>query len=159
MIVQGDEFDETFTISSITFASVPGMGDATTFFQLYVDLGYCADSELCDVYENNYVSGTKTRVFERNSNYTITANSPTITFDTPFVFDPAQGNLIIDIIWPDGEGEIYTYNFPTLGVSAISGAYDLPSGYSFTDMSHLVLEGELSLCESTFASIKRMFIK
>ncbi len=157
MIVQGDEFEEPFTISSITFSSVPGTGEETTFYQFSVDLGYCASTELDSAYEENYVSGTKTRVFERTSNFTVFSHSPTLYFDSPFVFDPSEGNLIIDIVWPDGEGEFYIFNFPTPGVSAISGAYDLPTGYPLTDMSHLLIGGELAMTQSTFAGIKSLF--
>ena len=157
MIVQASEFEEPFTISSITFFPVPGTGEETIFYQLSIDLGYCTSAELESVYEGNYLSGTKTRVFERNSSFTVSSHSPTLYFDSPFVYNPAEGNLIIDMVWPDGEGEFYTYNFPTPGASAISGAYDIPEGYVLTDMSHLLIQGELSMEQSTFAGIKGSF--
>lgn len=145
------------TIRSITFDPVTGTGEETTFYEFSVDMGYCSNSELGTVYEANYTSGSKTRVFETTTNFTIAASSPTIYFDTPFLYNPAEGNLIIDIIWPDGEGEFYSYNFATAGVSSISGTYDISEGYAFTDMSHLFFSDALSFDQLTFAGIKASF--
>lgn len=155
--MQANEFSEPMAINSITFDAVTGTGGETTFYELFVDMGYCAGSELVTVYDTNYMSGSKIRVFETTSNITISAASPTIYFDTSFPYNPAEGNLIVDIIWPDGEGEFYSYNFPTAGVSSISGAYDLPEGFAFTDMSHLFLSDALSLEQLSFAGIKASF--
>lgn len=145
------------TIRSITFDAVAGTGEETTFYELSVDMGYCVSGELGTVYEANYTSGSKTRVFETTTTITIAASSPTIYFDTPFPYNPVEGNLIIDIVWPDGEGEFLSYNFATAGVSSVSGAYDLSEGYPFTDMSHLFLSDALSFDQLTFAGIKSSF--
>ena len=155
--MSGSEFEESVVISSITFDPVAGTGNEVTFYELSVDMGYCSNEGLAPNYDSNYTSGSKTRVFETTSPVTILASAPTIVFDTPFHYDPAQGNLIIDVVWPDGEGEIYTYNFPTAEISSISGAYDLPEGNPFTDMSHLYINYALSLNQSTFAGLKASF--
>jgi len=145
------------TINSIGFDTVPGTGQQVTFYELSLDLGYCNAGELSSVYESNYVSGTKIRVFEINDPVVVQASSPEIVFNTPFFYDPAAGNLIIDMIWPDGDGEFYSFNFATAGVSSISGAYDLSNGDAFTDMSHLYINGAQSLSQLTFAGIKASF--
>ena len=143
--MQSDDFSEPITINSISFDAVPGTGQQVTFYELSLDLGYCCSEELSTVYESNYVSGTKARVFETTDPIVVQASSPEIVFSTPFFYDPAAGNLIIDMIWPDGDGEFYSFNFATPGVSSISGAYDLPEGDAFTDMSHMFLNGTLDL--------------
>ncbi|MCP4646335.1 MAG: hypothetical protein GY852_01200, partial [bacterium] len=108
--MQADDIPQPLTIHSITFDPVPGGGEVT-FYEFSVDLGYCISDELGLIYEENYKEGSKTRVFETFSNITFTASSPTINFDIPFSYSPEEGNLIIDIIWPDGENEFFTYNF------------------------------------------------
>ena len=155
--MQSDDFSEPITINSISFDAVPGTGQQVTFYELSLDLGYCCSEELSTVYESNYVSGTKARVFETTDPIVVQASSPEIVFTTPFFYDPAAGNLIIDMIWPDGDGEFYSFNFATPGVSSISGAYDLPEGDAFTDMSHMFLNGTLDLSQLTFAGIKASF--
>lgn len=152
-----DDFSEPMTINSISFDAVPGTGQQVTFYELSMDLGYCNAGELSTVYESNYASGTKIRVFETTDPVVVQASSPEIVFSTPFFYDPSAGNLIIDLIWPDGAGEFYSFNFATAGVSSISGAYDLPNGDAFTDMSHLYLNGAQSLSQLTFAGIKASF--
>ncbi|MCK5786326.1 MAG: hypothetical protein KAH54_07190 [Candidatus Sabulitectum sp.] len=144
------------SITSITFNPSPP-GTEVTFFEYYVDLGYCSSNELGAIYESNYVSGSKTRVFEKTSNVTFFAADPTIYFDTPFVFDPANGNLIIEIAWPDGEDEIYTYSSGTSGITCINGDYNSPIGDEFSDMSHMFINGDLALEQMTFAGIKASF--
>lgn len=155
--MQSDDFSEPITINSISFDAVPGTGQEVTFYELSLDLGYCNAGVLSTVYESNYVSGTKARVFETTDPIVVQASSPEIVFSTPFFYDPAAGNLIIDMIWPDGDGEFYSFNFATPGVSSISGAYDLPEGDAFTDMSHMFLNGTLDLSQLTFAGIKASF--
>jgi hypothetical protein len=146
-------------ISSVAFKPVPGMGTSVTFVQFYVDMGYCSSDELGPNYDNNYVSGTKTRVFSRNSSYTVTATSPwtPLVLDTPFYYIPASGNLIIDIAWPDAEGEFYSYNFTTPGLSSVGGAYGEATGDTFNDMPQLLIEGVYSMGQMTFAGIKATF--
>ena len=147
------------TISSISFVHAPGAQRAeATFYEFYLDMGYCSNNELGAYYAENYVSGSKIRVFERTGNITFYASDPTIYFDSPFFFNPVNGNLIIDISWPDGEDEFYVYNHGTAGVSCVtSGFYD-PSGYVFTDMAHLFLQGTWSMEQTTFAGIKASFM-
>jgi hypothetical protein len=157
VIVKSNEFSEPVTISSIVFDAVPGTGQQVTFYELSLHLGYCLSEELTTVYESNYASGSKKTVFETTNSITIQASSPEIVFETPFFYDPSTGNLIIDLVWPDGEGEFYSFNFATAGVSSVSGTYDDPDGYAFTDMSHLFINGALGFDQQTFAGIKASF--
>lgn len=49
--MQANEFSEPMAINSITFDAVTGTGEETTFYELYVDMGYAAGSELVTVYD------------------------------------------------------------------------------------------------------------
>lgn len=130
------------------------------FTELYVHMGYCSSSDLTENYLENYVSGTRTSVFERASAFTVNATYPwtTITLDTPFWYDPSAGNLILEIEWPDGNDEIYTFNYGTPGVgSLVMGFYDISYGGVFQEAPYLKLDGVLALDQTTFAGIKASF--
>jgi hypothetical protein len=146
------------TISSVSFS--PSSGESVMFYQFYMYMGYCADSELGTVYDDNYISGTRTSVISNTGGYSLTSATPWtgLPLDTPFFFDPAAGNLIIEIAWPDGEGEIYTFDHATAGVSMVSSGYGQSSGDTFTQGPYLLLEGAYSLEQVTFAGIKASFL-
>ncbi|MCD4707715.1 MAG: hypothetical protein K8S62_08245 [Candidatus Sabulitectum sp.] len=144
-------------INSITFDPSPGPGTEVTFDEFHVYMGYCANDELSATYDANYVNGWKYKVFERTSSVTFHASDPTIYFDTPFFYVPANGNLIMDIAWPDGEDEFYTYSSGTTGLTCVHGAYGSPSGDQYMETSHLFINGEMTLNQMTFAGIKASF--
>ena len=130
------------------------------FTALSLHMGYCSSDNLTENYADNYVSGTRTSVFERSSAYTVNASYPwtTIPLDTPFWYDPTAGNLIVEVEWPDGNNEIYTFNYSTPGVnSLVMGFYGLSYGNAFQNGPYLKFEGTLSLDQTTFAGIKASF--
>lgn len=146
-------------ISSISYDPVQGMGDQVNFVSFSIDMGYCSSDELDPIYDTNYISGSKVRVFERTSAYTVNAVFPwtEIVLDTPFVFDPTVGNLIIEIQWPDGDAQIYSFDYATAGISLVTGAYGAGSGNGFTQAPHLLIQGEDAFSQMTFAGIKATF--
>ncbi|PIE51367.1 hypothetical protein CSA37_12545 [Candidatus Fermentibacteria bacterium] len=146
-------------IGSIAFHPVPGTGDEVIFDALYIDMGYCSDDELGTVFDDNYTLGYKLRVLERTSSYTVQSVQPwtSIELDTPFWYEPSKGNLIIELGWPDGSEEFYSYDFPTPGNSLLKGGYESSTGALYTQCPHLMLEGPEELEQSTFASIKATF--
>lgn len=146
------------TISSIAWNTVPGY-DFVNFDAFYIHMGYCASDELTETFDSNYIPGSKIQVFQRTSAYTVNAVYPwtAISLDTPFFYDPAEGNLIIEIDWPNGDHEIYTFNYGTGSNSLVMGSYGASTGTVFTDAPYLQLEGELSLSQTTFAGIKATF--
>lgn len=150
-------FSEAMTISSISFSPVTGTGTEVTFYEFYVDMGYCASEELSATYNANYVGGVRYRVFERTSPVTFNASDLTIYFDTPFFYVPANGNLILDISWPEGTDQIYTFSSSTTGFTNVQGAYGLPTGEQFMETPHMFINGELALNQMTFAGIKASF--
>ncbi len=156
-MVQASEFPEAMTISSITFDPSPGPGTEVTFDEFHVYMGYCANDELNATYDANYINGWKYKVFERTSTVTFFASDPTIYFDTPFFYVPASGNLILDIAWPNGEDEFYTYSSGTTGFTCVYGSYDSPTGDQYMEISHLFINGALALDQMTFAGIKASF--
>ena len=145
-------------ISSISFFLAPGgAANRVTFFEYSLYMGYCASDELGPTYNDNYVNGWKYLVFERTSPFTFYETDPTVYFDTPFFYDPANGNLVFEIAWPDGEDEIRTFASATTGISCVNGGFGLPTGDMFSETPHILINGEMALNQSTFAGIKASF--
>ena len=151
-------FSEPMVISSISFFKAPGATeDRVTFYEYYVYMGYCASNELGAYYNSNYINGVKYTVLERTDPITFYDTDPTIYFDTPFFYDPANGNLLFEIAWPDGRDEIYTYSSTESLTTCVYGAYDLPYGEQYYERPHILLNGEMALEQTTFAGIKALF--
>ncbi|MCK5035316.1 MAG: hypothetical protein KAS73_05435 [Candidatus Sabulitectum sp.] len=158
MIAQSTEFSAPMIISSLTFFLAPGaVEDHVTFDEYYVYLGYCSSNELSATYDDNYVNGWKYPVLERTSPITFLETDPTIYFDTPFFYDPANGNLVFEIAWPNGEDEIYTYTSVTASNTCVYGDYYLSAGDQWTELPHVLINGDLALANTTFAGIKASF--
>lgn len=159
VIVPSDEFSEAMTINAVSWAPFEGLGDNVNFNAFTIDMGLCAADILNPMFDTNYISGTKIRVFERAAGFSVSAAYPwtTITLDTPFFYDPSAGSLILEIQWPSGNEQIYTFDFPTEGASIIKGGFGAASGDPFPQAPHLLIEGELSLSQMTFAGIKATF--
>lgn len=141
----------------MTFYPSPGPGTEVTFDEFVVYLGYCANDELGATYDANYIGGVKYKVFERTNPITFLHTDLTIYFDTPFFYLPANGNLVFEVIWPDGKDEIYTYSSGTSGLTCVYGSFDLPSGDQYMETPHFLLNGEMALNQMTFAGIKASF--
>ncbi len=158
MVVNASEFSEAMVINSISFFTGPGgQTNSVTFDEFYVDMGYCANDELGDRYDANYINGTKYRVFDSATPVTFQDTDPTIYFETPFFYVPANGNLVFEIAWPNGEDEIYTFYSTTTGNHTVSGAYDSPTGNPWMEVPHILINGDMALNQMTFAGIKASF--
>ncbi len=158
MVVNANEFSEAMVINSITFFKAPGGSErSVTFDEFYVYMGYCAGSELGTSYDDNYINGVKYTVYESASPVVFQDTDPTIYFDSPFFYVPANGNLVFEIAWPNGKDEIYTYFSTTTGINTIYGAYDNPVGDPWPEMPHILINGDLALEQATFAGIKASF--
>ena len=59
MIVRASEFCEAMMISSISFVEAPSQGSEATFYEFYLDMGYCSNNELGANFEDNYIGGSK----------------------------------------------------------------------------------------------------
>jgi len=151
-------FSEPMLINSISFFKAPGAAEnRVTFFEYYVYLGYCDSDELGVFYNHNYTNGMRYKVFERTDPVTFYDTDPTIYFDSPFFYDPAEGNLVFEILWPEGKDEIYTFSSAASVGSCIFGGYGVASGKQYSEVPHILLNGETALSQTTFAGIKALF--
>jgi len=158
VVVEANEFSDAMVINAIEFFLAPGaVEDHVDFFEFYVYMGYCSSDELSTNYDDNYINGWKYLVFERTSPVTFHSSDPIINFDTPFFYQPSQGNLVFEIAWPDGEKEFYTYDSIEDGNTLVHGGYGLETGDQYTLRPHLLIHGDLALEQTTFAGIKASF--
>ena len=156
VIVDSSEFSEAMLLSSITFFAAPG-SEEVTFDEFYIDLGYCTNENLTENFNSNYVNGLKYPVLERTSPITYYYTDPTIVFDTPFFYIPANGNLVLEFAWPGGDGEIFTFASETSSFKSVAGSYDSTTGDPLPEFPHLLINGDLALEQMTFAGLKATF--
>ena len=157
VIVDASEFSEAMVINSITFFPYAVDTEEVTLDNFCVNLGYCSSGYLAANFDSNYVNGLKYRVFERTSPYTFYNTDLTVYFDTPFFYEPANGNLLLEITWLGGEHEIFTFDSDTSGFTAVYGSYASQAGDLFREIPHLLINGEMALEQMTFAGLKATF--
>ncbi len=152
----GGEIGSAILIESISFEPVDPTS-SVFFNEFTIYLGPCSSDELGTDFEANYLPGIKTEVFNR-TDWTLDASPGwfTIEFDTPYWYS-GSGNLIIDFEWPDGEHEIYNFNWDTGSNRALYADYGEPTGTNMTDIPHMLLNGTLALDQNTFGAIKALF--
>jgi len=156
VVVLDDEIGSAIEITSLSW-NPSDTTHAVTFDELTIYIGRCNTDELGTDFEANYLPGSKILVYnDTNLSFEAGTGWFSIDLDTPYFYDGTQ-NLIIDVEWPDGSGEIYTYNWYTGANRALSGAYGAPSGNLEQTLSHLLLNGTLALNQSTFGRIKTLF--
>ena len=157
VIVDSSEFSEPMLISSITFFPTSGSTGDVTFDEFYVYLGYCTNEYLTENFNSNFENDMKYSVLERSNPITYHYTDPTIVFDTPFFYIPANGNLVLEFAWPGGDGEIFTFAADTSNFMSVAGSYDSATGDQLLEFPHLLINGEMELEQMTFAGLKATF--
>lgn len=121
-------------------------------------MGQSELDELGTCFDDNYIPGSKTLVFDQDSVITGGAEDEwfTLYLDTPFEYQ-GQSNLIIELeslycktiyVWGWDTGinrNLYTYSSGSSG-----GALD-------TSLPHLQIHGSVELQQNTFAGVKKLF--
>ena len=156
MVVHTDEIGMPVLIESLAWKKTTSGTPSASLDDFKIYMGYCASDELGTVFEDNYVPGTKTLVFQGNP--FVLSGSPDqwmpLDLDTPFLFDNSQ-NLIIDVEWSDGSGTVYVYHWDSGSGRSLSSDYGSPSGYVQNIVSHMQLTGsETAVEETTFGGLK-----
>ena len=121
-------------------------------------MGQSELDELTGVFDNNYIPGSKTLVFDQDS--VVTGGNAdewfTLLLDTPFEYD-GQTNLIIDMETLYCS-TIYVWGWET-GITRNIYSYlpGSPTGGPDTEIPHLQIHGSLELQSNTFGRIKTLF--
>ncbi len=147
-------------ISSVSWQRGGSAGSASgtyNSFKLY--MGLSSADELTNTFENNYIAGTKTLVYETSSQ--VMSAGPdewmTITLDTPFWYNGVD-NLVFELQWQGGANMFYTYMWETGSNRGLMADYPyMEQGTLSTSMSELGFEGDLGFVPLTFGGIKASF--
>ncbi len=142
-------------IESISFKVVSGEKVFLEEFQIY--LGHSSLDELEPEFDDNYISGTKTRVFNQSDVWLYSPGPGewmTIELEDSFWYNGSD-NLLVDFAWPSGESAIYVMGWSDSDVDrSVNGEYDNPIGTQSPESLLLRFNGTLSLEPATFGSIK-----
>ena len=147
------------TIESVSWQRVAaGTGDSTaTFPDFHLYMGLCGQDCLGTEFDQNYLPGSRTLVFEGDP--LLVSGSPgewyTINLQTPFWYD-GQHSLLVELSWDGATGSFHTYlwNSPGVPRSLKAPTPDGPTGFLSSQMSELMLDGTTGLTSETFGYIK-----
>jgi hypothetical protein len=162
--VHDDEIGGAFDIQTLSLKRhSSGSTSAPTWlydFQIYAGL---TDQEtLGSTFDTNFIPGTRTLVFSRDSLFIEVEPNAwiDIVLDDSFWYE-GDHNLVLEILWSAGEETgtecAYTWHWNTGQMRCLSGYYNASSGSLTSVIPHMVLTGTTGLDQSTFAAIKTYF--
>ncbi len=161
VVVLASEMGDAMEIESFSWKRSVGGEPFGTFEDFSVYVGLCDSDELTTNYDGNYMSGTRTLVFEGGAGFEIGTPSPNdwfdLTLDTPYWYNGSD-NLLIELEWSSGSGSLYTWHWNSGSQRSVIGAYGQSTGdYTESLVPNLRLNGDLALDQSTWAGVKAAF--
>jgi len=163
VVVLDEEIGGNLHVTDVGVQVHPAADPSAEFNDVKIYMGYCTSDQLVSTFEDNYVEGSRTQVFD-SSTYVFSGSASewcTIQLDTPFTYWLGQGNLLIEVTWssPVDNQSFYTYGWDTGTIRAVAataaGAPSTPAGSLSSAMTRLELVGGFMDLESTtFAGIK-----
>jgi len=160
VVVHASDIGDAIEIESFSWKRSPSPDDHGTFNDMVIYMGLCGSDQLGMIFDDNYIPGTRILVLSGNPYTTQTVGVNEwfeFTFDTPFWYN-GQDNLLIEIQWSSASGSLYSWNWNGGSDRCVYGLYGQPSGLVLnSNVPNLLLNGTLSLENSTFARIKAAF--
>jgi hypothetical protein len=154
LVAFSDELGSAIEIQSLSLQIFSGTRVHLDALQIY--LGHTDAAELQPEFDSNYISGTKTLVYD-HSDLWLTAGAPgewlTIDLDNSFWYNGSD-NLIIEFDWPGGSESIYVWGWVGQVNRSVAGAYDDTEGFVSWESIKMRLNGTLALEPITFGAIK-----
>lgn len=157
------EMTGSMTIGSIAWQRGGSSGAETGYynnFQLY--MGLASSAQLLNNFEDNYIPGTRTLVYETPTQTMSAAPNQwmTISLDTPFWYNGTD-NLIVELIWSGGTNMFFTYKWNTGDFRALENDSNIyaPTGTLSQNMSQLMFDGPLALTPYSFGAIKALWME
>lgn len=166
VVVLDQEIGSDLDVTELGWQVHPVAQNSAEFADLNIYLGLCAEETLGSSFDDNYISGTRTLVYHSDSE--VLSGSPEdwsmITLDSPYLYDPAEGNLIIEVTWSScvDHKSFYVHSWDTGAIRAVgytqAGAPSQPTGSLSSAMPRLKLTGTSSgsLTSLTFGSVKAL---
>jgi len=123
-------------------------GSGSEFGDFNIYMGYCIGDSLETSFDQNWLAGSRTQVFHRETVLLEAFPEEWFGFrlDSSFVYN-GSGNLLIEVRWTGGSGSMSTYlnnpGHPSLCLKASTS--DSPSGYLTATRCQFRLEGIIPL--------------
>lgn len=162
VVALDSEIGSAMDISSIAWQRADAGDDQGHYYTAKIYMGLCSSDQLSSNFENNWIPGSRTLVFETaqlDLNATPGEWEP-VVLQTPYWYN-GQDNLLIEVQWAsaDTNYSFYTWKWNT-GTARSVKATSLGSatGVLSTQMSELQLTGTMSLDGATFAEVKTLTI-
>jgi hypothetical protein len=158
-VVLTDEMGGGLTIEEISWCSFYASPDGV-YQDVEIHLGLCASDTLGQVFDDNYIPGTKTLVLSADT--LVAELQPdqwfTIGLDEPYSYT-GEENLLIDIYHEPGGSGLYTWSW-SAGEGRSVGTFSAPWTQGSLDdlVPWMIISGSLSLERSTFAGVKVVLV-
>jgi len=164
VVVLDEEIGSGFTIDEISLQGHPAGDHSAEFSTVKIYMGLCASDQLGSTFDDNYIDGTRMLVYEA-STATFAAETDqwsAIALDDQYIYDPSQGNLIVEITWEFSidHKSFYVRSWDTGTIRAVAstqaGAPSQPTGSLSSALPRLMLTGTAqgSLETLTFGAVK-----
>lgn len=154
MVAFSDELGSAIEIHSLSFQIFSGTKVHLDALQIY--MGLTDATELQTEFDSNYISGTKTLVYD-HSDLWLNAGAPgewlTIDLDNSFWYNGSD-NLIMEFDWPGGSESIYVWGWVGQVNRSVAGMYGNTAGDASWESLLMRLNGTLALESTTFGAIK-----
>jgi len=162
VVVLDEEMGNAMTVESIACKRYsPGNPAVGLFIDFEICMGLTGNDILGPVFDDNYIPGSRTTVFERDS----ISLSPdpddwqVFELDTPYWYN-GEDNLLIEFLWSEGETEdecLYSWHWNTGTIRSLAGEYEDVSGTMSSLVVMLRFEGSLGFVQTTHGAIKSLF--
>jgi hypothetical protein len=161
VVVLESEIGSAMDILSLAWQRAESGSSEGHYYGVEIYMGLCAGDELEATFDNNWIPGTRTLVFAADTlDLSGDANDWTpIILDYPYWYGGGQ-NLLIDLQWTSANTaySFYTWRWDTGAVRSVKAvSLAAPAGVLSTQMSELMLSGDLALPQITFGGIKTLF--
>ncbi len=153
-MVDSDDIGTAMDITSLSWHVQ--YGTEVTLDGLQIFMGTCANDELTEVFDDNFISGTRIKVYDR-STVTLTSSGPgswlEVPLDRTFWYN-GDDNLLMEFSWSSGSNSIYVWGWDPGLNQTLFGSYGASSGDLEKVSLHMRLNGALDLTATTFGAIK-----
>ncbi len=166
VVVLDEEIGSDFDINSIAWQKHPAGDTSAEFNTLKIYMGLCSEDQLASIFDDNYISGTRTLVYESSSQVMSGGIDEwvSILLDTDYQYDSSEGNLIIEVTWvsPVDNKSFYSRSWDAGTIRAVgytqTGAPTQPTGSLSSSLPRLTITGSAggALESLTFGAVKSM---
>ncbi len=162
VVVLESEIGNAMDVLSLAWQRAESGSSEGHYYGVEIYMGLCAGDELEATFDSNWIPGTRTLVFAADTlDLSGDANDwAPVILDNPYWYNGEQ-NLLIDLQWTSANTaySFYTWRWDTGAVRSVKAiSLAAPTGVLSTQMSELLLSGDLAFSQCTFGEIKSLFV-